>query len=158
MALFSEMRNIPSQNPQSMNVSRAIRKLAMVATVSVVAVPMLVQAFIPSVSDTCGVRWERGAKERGLGQSSSHNYAQNALHGKPPVCLGKPDLHHAGQMPGSGIHEVIPTPHRGNLALHPNKFNQGVTPKMRIQDRQLHWWYRAREQGADQIFPDDIYN
>ena len=38
-----------------MNVSRAIRKLAMAAAVSVAALPMLVQAFIPSVSDSCGV-------------------------------------------------------------------------------------------------------
>ncbi|WP_314186598.1 hypothetical protein [Aggregatibacter kilianii] len=61
-------------------------------------------------------------------------------------------------MPGSGIHEVIPGEHRGNTALHPNKYNQGVTPEMRNADRQLHWWYRAREQGADQIYPDLIYD
>jgi RHS repeat-associated protein len=42
-----------------------------------------------------------------------------ALQGKPPTGLGTPDLHHADQMPGSGIHEVLPAEHRGNAALHP---------------------------------------
>jgi hypothetical protein len=61
-------------------------------------------------------------------------------------------------MPGSGIHEISPIEHRKNTAvLHPNKSNQGVTPLMREQDRQLHWWYRAREQGADKIYPNYIY-
>jgi len=83
---------------------------------------------------------------------------KTALQGRPPPSLGRPDLHHAGQMPGSAIHEVLPNLHRGNTALHPNKFNQGVTPLMRAQDRQLHWWYRAREQGADSLFPDLIYD
>jgi hypothetical protein len=81
-----------------------------------------------------------------------------ALQGRPPPSLGRPDLHHAGQMPGSAIHEVLPDVHRGNPALHPNRFNQGVTPQMRNQDRQLHWWYRAREQGADRLYPDLIYD
>ncbi len=67
-------------------------------------------------------------------------------------------MHHADQMPGSAIHEALPGMHRGNKTLHPNKFNQGVTPKMRRKDKQLHWWYRAREQGADKKFPDLIYN
>jgi hypothetical protein len=80
-----------------------------------------------------------------------------ALRGSPPPSLGRPDLHHADQMPGSAIHEVVPMEHRGNRALHPNLSNQGVTPQMRQQDRQLHWWYRAREQGADQLYPDLIY-
>lgn len=80
-----------------------------------------------------------------------------ALAGKPPAGLGRPDLHHADQMPGSAIHEVLPGVHRGNPALHPNACNQGVTDLMRAQDRQLHWWYRAREQGADQLYPDLIY-
>ena len=44
------------------------------------------------------------------------------------------------------------------IAAHPNKFNQGVTPEMRVEDRQLHWGYRAREQGADQLLPDWIYD
>lgn len=43
-------------------------------------------------------------------------------------------------------------------ALHPNKYNQGVTPDMRTSDRELHWWYRAREQGADELLPDWIYD
>ena len=29
---------------------------------------------------------------------------------------------------------------------------------MRSSDRQLHWWYRAREQGADELLPDWIYD
>ncbi|MFZ4738271.1 MAG: hypothetical protein ACOYM9_20110, partial [Bradymonadia bacterium] len=83
---------------------------------------------------------------------------KQALLGHPPRGLGSPDLHHAGQMPGSGIHEVLPVLHRGNPAFHPNTFNQGVTPEMRIQDRQLHWWYRAREQGADDLLPNWVYD
>ncbi len=29
---------------------------------------------------------------------------------------------------------------------------------MRKEDRQLYWWYRAREQGADNLFPNYIYD
>jgi hypothetical protein len=83
---------------------------------------------------------------------------RTALRGRPPMSLGSPDLHHAGQMPGAAIHEILPELHQGNKALHPNKFNQGVTDEMRRQDRQLHWWYRAREQGADKLYPDWIYD
>jgi hypothetical protein len=64
----------------------------------------------------------------------------------------------ADQMPGSGVHEVLPDDHRNNPALHRNPFNQGVTDDMREADRQLHWWYRAREQGADELLPDWIYD
>ncbi|MDF7821800.1 hypothetical protein P1X15_29555 [Runella sp. MFBS21] len=46
---------------------------------------------------------------------------KNALFGASPKSLGKPDLHHAQNMPGSAIHEVDPSLHRGNTALHPNK-------------------------------------
>ncbi len=83
----------------------------------------------------------------------------NALHGRTPKGLGSPDLHHADQMPGSGIHEVLAASHRGNRALHPNgNRGQGVNAKIRKQDKELHWWYRAREQGADNIYPDLIYD
>lgn len=58
------------------------------------------------------------------------------------------------QMPGGALHEVLPGQHRNNPALHQNTYNQGVTPEMRMEDRQLHWWYRAREQGADELLPD----
>lgn len=61
-------------------------------------------------------------------------------------------------MPGSAIHELDSEFHRGYKFLHQNKFNQGVTSDMRKSDRNLHWWYRAREQGADQILPDWIYD
>lgn len=88
----------------------------------------------------------------------SINDMKQGLLGHPPRGLGSPDLHHAGQMPGSGIHEILPEFHRGNSALHPNPFNQGVTDLMREQDRQLHWWYRAREQGADKTLPGWIYD
>jgi hypothetical protein len=88
----------------------------------------------------------------------SINDMKQGLLGHPPRGLGSPDLHHADQMPGSGIHELLSDQHRNNSALHPNKFNQGVTPEMREQDRRLHWWYRAREQGADQLLPDWIYD
>ena len=45
-----------------------------------------------------------------------------------------------------------------NGALHLNKYNQGVTPELRVSDRELHWWYRAREQSADELLPDWIYD
>jgi RHS repeat-associated protein len=81
----------------------------------------------------------------------------DGLQGKPPRGLGKPDLYHADQMPGSGIHEILPGDHRNNKSLHPNKYEQGVTDKMRREDRRLHWWYRAQEEGAWSKFPDKIY-
>jgi len=88
----------------------------------------------------------------------SLNDMKQVLLGHPPRGLGSPDLHHADQMPGSAIHEVLPGQHRTNPALHPNKFNQGVTSEMREADRRLHWWYRAREQGADKLLPNWIYD
>ena len=79
--------------------------------------------------------------------------------GRPPRSLGRPDLHHADQMPGSGIHEVPPGMHRGNTSLHPNRYNQGVTDGMRMQDRQLHWWYRSQEMGGwDTLGPSYYYD
>ncbi len=88
----------------------------------------------------------------------SINDMKQGLLGHSPKGLGKPDLHHADQMPGSAIHELSPNFHRGNKSLHQNKFNQGVTSEMRESDRKLHWWYRAREQGADKALPDWIYD
>ena len=83
---------------------------------------------------------------------------KQALLGHPPKGLGSPDIHHGGQMPGAAKHEVIPSRHRTNQALHQNKYNQGVTDEMRTSDKELHWWYRAREQGADDVLPDWIYD
>ena len=88
----------------------------------------------------------------------SINDMKQALLGHPPKGLGSPDIHHGGQMPGAAKHEVIPSQHRTNQALHPNKYNQGVSAEMREEDRLLHWWYRAREQGADELLPDWIYD
>ena len=88
----------------------------------------------------------------------SLNDMKQALLGHSPDGLGNPDIHHGGQMPGAAKHEVLPSDHRHNNALHPNKHNQGVTAEMRSSDRQLHWWYRAREQGADELLPDWIYD
>ncbi len=87
----------------------------------------------------------------------SVNDMKQGLLGHPPRSLGSPDIHHCGQMPGGAKHEIIPSQHRNNPALHPNP-NQGVTPEMRQSDRQMHWWYRAREQGADQVLPGWIYD
>lgn len=53
------------------------------------------------------------------------------------------ELHHGDQMPGSAVHEVPPA-HSGSVP-HPNRFNQGVTPLMRTQDSQLHWYLRGLE-------------
>jgi len=56
------------------------------------------------------------------------------------------ELHHADQMPGSAIHEVAPF-HSNIPGAHPNKFNQGVTPTMRAEDAQFHWYFRVQEMG-----------
>lgn len=56
------------------------------------------------------------------------------------------ELHHADQMPGSAVHEVAPFHSRINGA-HPNRYNQGVTPQMRQEDAQLHWYMRGQEMG-----------
>lgn len=88
----------------------------------------------------------------------SENDLKQALLGHPPRGLGSPDIHHGGQLPGAALHEVPVEEHRNNSALHPNKYNQGVTDELRKSDRELHWWYRAREQGADQISPNWIYD
>ena len=88
----------------------------------------------------------------------SENDMKQALLGHAPSGLGNPDIHHGGQMPGAAKHEIIPSEHRNNAALHPNPYNQGVTPEMRNEDRKLHWWYRAREQGADEVLSDWIYD
>ena len=82
----------------------------------------------------------------------------NGLYGRSPQGLGRPQLHHADQMPGSGIHEILASDHLGNPALRPNKWNQGVTAAMRTQDTRLHWWYRAQEQGAWSVYPNHIYD
>jgi len=57
------------------------------------------------------------------------------------------ELHHADQMPGSGIHEVAPGK-REHMApgMHPQP-NQGVTPQMRTRDTLLHWKMRGQEMG-----------
>jgi hypothetical protein len=54
-------------------------------------------------------------------------------------------LHHAGQMPGSGIHEVDPMTHN-QRGVHGQK-TQGVTDEMRQADRELYWQMRGQEMG-----------
>jgi len=88
----------------------------------------------------------------------TENDMKQTLLGHPPKGLGSPDIHHGGQMPGGALHEILPKQHRNNPALHPNTYNQGVTSEMRMEDRNLHWWYRAREQGVDELLPDWIYD
>ncbi len=56
------------------------------------------------------------------------------------------ELHHAGQMPGSAIHEVPPF-HYNIPGAHPNLRNQGVTQGMRASDTRLHWQMRGQEMG-----------
>jgi hypothetical protein len=79
--------------------------------------------------------------------------------GFAPKSLGPTDLHHAGQMPGSGVHEIPRSIHQQQTkSLHPNDIHQGVTKEIRDQDRSLHWWYRSREMGLDQIYPNSVYD
>ena len=107
---------------------------------------------------TTGLGYDAGDNPVRIDGNWTINDMKQALLGHPPRGLGSPDIHHGGQMPGASKHEVIPIEHRNNTALHPNKYNQGVTPEMRESDRQLHWLYRAREQGADELLPDWIYD
>ena len=73
--------------------------------------------------------------------------------GAAPRSLGAPQLHHGGQMPGSGVFEIDENLHRCK-DLHKNKWNQGVTNEMREADRKLHWSMRAQEQGCGEAFPE----
>jgi RHS repeat-associated protein len=82
---------------------------------------------------------------------------KRGAYGHPPRSLGSPHLHHADQMPGSGIHELPPGFHLNNRDLHPNKWNQGVTKEMRELDRELHWWYRSQEMGGWERLGHDYY-
>ncbi|MGK5497899.1 RHS repeat-associated core domain-containing protein [Streptomyces sp. URMC 125] len=81
-------------------------------------------------------------------------------HGLRPRHLGdRIEIHHADQMPGSPIHELDQLVHRGvGTDLHRNPWNQGVTPEMRAEDTQLHWWYRSQEQGWGHYGPDLWYD
>lgn len=112
----------------------------------------------PVVDVTTGQGYDAGDAPVRIEGEWTENDMKQALLGHPPRGLGSPDIHHGGQMPGAALHEVLPDEHRNNPALHQNKYNQGVTPEMRQSDRELHWWYRAREQGADQLLPDWIYD
>ena len=80
---------------------------------------------------------------------------ERATEGKGPIDMmpqknaaGKEmplEIHHGDQMPGSGVHEVAPN--HSKTVNHPNNYNQGVTPKMRKEDAQLHWQLRGEEMG-----------
>lgn len=76
--------------------------------------------------------------------------------GRPPRSLGSPELYHADQMPGAGIHEIDPVTRRlpGN---HPNRWNQGVTDEMRRSHRELHWWYRSQEMGGRDVLGEEFF-
>ena len=110
------------------------------------------------IDATTGLGYDAGDTPVRIEGEWSINDMKQGLLGHPPRSLGSPDIHHGGQMPGGALHEALPGQHRNNPALHPNTYNQGVTPEMRMEDRQLHWWYRAREQGADELLPDWIYD
>lgn len=47
---------------------------------------------------------------------------------------------------------------RSQWALESGSCGAGKRAEMRMEDRKLHWWYRAREQRADQILPNWIYD
>ncbi len=79
----------------------------------------------------------------------------NGLQGRSPKSLDRPQIHHGDQMPGAPHETPVEIHQRGGLHGQPN---QGVTDEMRASDRNLHWWYRAREHGADNIYPDEIYD
>ncbi|WP_139225149.1 RHS repeat-associated core domain-containing protein, partial [Dokdonella immobilis] len=83
---------------------------------------------------------------------------RRGLYGHSPRSHGSPDIHHGDQQRRGARHEIRPENHRNNRALHPFKRCQGVTKAQRQADRELHWWYRAREQGADSLYPNDIYD
>lgn len=69
------------------------------------------------------------------------------------------EIHHADQMPGSGIHELDQVVHRGpGTDLHRNEWAQGVTKALRLQDTQLHWWYRSQQQGWGFYGPEEWYD
>jgi len=105
-----------------------------------------------------GIGYDAGDRPVRIDGNWTENDMKQALLGHPPKGLGSPDIHHGGQMPRGSLHEILPREHRSNPALHRNLYNQGVTAEMRLEDRKLHWWYRAREQGADELLPDWIYD
>lgn len=70
--------------------------------------------------------------------------------GVSPKQMGGPiHVHHGGQMPGSGVHEIHARDHLGK-ALHPNPIKR-VTDSMRKAETPLHWWYRSQEMGGRDI-------
>ena len=81
---------------------------------------------------TTGLGYDAGDTPVRIDGDWTENDMKQALLGHPPRGLGSPDIHHGGQMPGGALHEVLPGQHRNNPALHPNTYNQGVTPEMRM--------------------------
>ena len=109
----------------------------------------------------CGIDpkdYDAGSKPVRIAGPWSIDDLERGLQGRSPDGLGNPEIHHGGQMSGGALHEIVPYAHKNTPGLHLNKYNQGVTNVMRASDRDLHWWYRAREMGADQIMPDRIYD
>jgi hypothetical protein len=143
----------------TMGVSQTTLAVAGTAEAGAQGLKLLRSARVPKTPDfRTGQGFGAGDSPVRIEGEWSLNDMKQGLLGKTPRGLGKPDLHHGGQMPGAARHEILPGQHRNNPALHPNARNQGVTPEMRQADRQLHWWYRAREQGADKVLPDWIYD
>jgi hypothetical protein len=83
-------------------------------------------------------------------ESGAHGHAPRSLSDEPI------HLHHADQMPGSGIHELPESVHQGS-GLH-GRPSQGVTPEMRDAGRPLHWWYRSQEMGWNRFDPSKWFD
>ena len=75
---------------------------------------------------TTGIGYDAGDTPVRIEGEWSINDMKQGLLGHPPKGLGSPDIHHGGQMPGAAKHEIIPSQHRNNNALHLNKYNQGL--------------------------------
>ena len=111
--------------------------------------PVLVHNCDGDDNCDCGVGNGLGVNDppsRVHGPWTRRDHGGAAVNGATPGSLGRPELHHADQMPGSGIHEVDPVAHR-QPGVHNNMWNQGVDGAMRDADRKLHWWYPVARNG-----------
>ncbi|WP_097238874.1 RHS repeat-associated core domain-containing protein [Streptomyces sp. 1331.2] len=96
---------------------------------------------------------------RNSGPWTRSDIIRGSLGLRPNQVGSRMEIHHADQMPGSAIHELDQSVHRGaGTDLHRNPHNQGVTKDMRKEDTQLHWWYRSQEQGWGTYSPDHWFD